>query len=116
MSEPVRRTLIVARMKDGSHDAVAGLFAASDATDLPQRVGVRSRTLFEFHGLYFHLIEADAEVRERVDEVRHDPMFVNLSTDLEPYISAYDPNRWRSPSDAMARSFYHWENPQRRRA
>lgn len=75
---------------------------------------MRIRTLFEFHGLYFHLIEADSGVRERVNEVRRDPMFVSLSADLEPFITPYDPKRWRSPSDAMARSFYHWENPQRR--
>ncbi|QLD28606.1 TcmI family type II polyketide cyclase [Micromonospora carbonacea subsp. aurantiaca] len=112
----MHRTLIVARLNDGAERTVADLFAASDATDLPQRIGVRSRTLFEFHGLYFHLIETDAEFRARVDEARRDPLFVNLSADLEPYVTPYDPQRWRSPVDAMARSFYHWDNPRRSQA
>lgn len=113
MSEAVHRTLIVARISDGAKNAVADLFARSDATDLPHQVGVRERTLFEFHGLYFHLIDADSDVRTGVEAIRDDPTFVKLSADLEPYISPYDPQQWRSPADAMARSFYHWENPQR---
>jgi hypothetical protein len=116
VSEPVQRTLIVARLQDGAERTVADLFAASDATDLPQRIGVRSRTLFQFHGLYFHLIETEADFRRRFDEARRDPAFVNLSADLEPYVTPYDPQRWRSPSDAMAKPFYHWKNPQRRSA
>jgi hypothetical protein len=107
----MRRTLIVARIKDGAEDAVADLFAASDATELPHRVGVRSRTLFRYHGLYFHLIEADAEVRPAVDRLREDPLFRRLSDDLDAHISPYDPKTWRSPADAMATSFYHWERP-----
>lgn len=110
----MKHTLIVARMNDGDERAVADLFAASDATELPQRVGVRSRTLFRFHGLYFHLIEADDEVRARVEDVRHDPEFRELSRKLDPFIRPYDPKTWRSPSDAMATAFYHWRNPEMR--
>lgn len=107
----MNRTLIVARMNNGAEQSVADLFAASDATELPGRVGVRSRTLFHFHGLYFHLIEADAEVRPAVDRLRDDPLFRGLSDDLDAHISPYDPRTWRSPADAMATSFYHWESP-----
>lgn len=106
----MHRTLIVARMAEGSGPAVAGLFAASDATALPARVGVRSRTLFRYQDLYFHLIEADGEVRPRVDELRADPLFRRLSDDLDAHITPYDPATWRSPADAMATSFYHWES------
>jgi hypothetical protein len=35
------------------------------------------------------------------------PAFKAVSDDLRPYIEAYDPN-WRSPRDAMASRFYHW--------
>lgn len=105
----MHRTLIVARMKDGAERAVADLFAASDETELPRRVGVRARTLFHFHGLYFHLIEADEAVRPAVDELRSDPLFRRLSDDLDAYIDPYDPKTWRSPADAMATPFYHWE-------
>jgi cyclase len=55
----MEKTLIVARMRPGSEQDIARIFAASDATELPRRIGVRSRTLFRFHDLYMHLIEAD---------------------------------------------------------
>jgi cyclase len=35
------------------------------------------------------------------------PSFRSVSEELQPYITAYDPN-WRSPQDAMARRFYEW--------
>lgn|SRR5690606_26435061 len=109
----MHRTLIVARMKDGAESAVARTFAASDATDLPQRIGVGARTLFAFHGLYFHLIEADSDIRPKVESLREDPAFVRLSRDLDAYITPYDPETWRSPADAMAVPFYQWVNPNR---
>jgi cyclase len=34
---------------------------------------------------------------------------VKVSVDLKPYIDAYDPATWRSPADAMATRFYHWD-------
>ncbi|EID56551.1 TcmI family type II polyketide cyclase [Saccharomonospora xinjiangensis] len=107
----MNRTLIVARMDEADSEAVAALFAESDAGPLPARVGVRARTLFRFHGLYFHLIEADGDVGTRVERVRSDPdvsEFRDLSAALDAYIRPFDPETWRSPSDAMATPFYHW--------
>lgn len=47
------RVLIVARMNESDMDAVTDVWAESDATELPALVGVRRRSLFHFHGLYF---------------------------------------------------------------
>lgn len=105
----MNRTLIVARMDEADSEAVATLFAESDAGPLPLRVGVRARTLFRFHGLYFHLIESDDDVGGRIDELRGDPGFRDLSAALGDYIRPYDPRGWRSPSDATATAFYRWE-------
>ncbi|GLZ42027.1 TcmI family type II polyketide cyclase [Actinokineospora sp. NBRC 105648] len=106
----MKHTLIVARIADGAERAVADIFAASDETELPGRIGVRSRTLFGFHGLYLHLITADDDVRSTVEHSRQDPLFRRVSEDLRPHIAPYDPRTWRSPADAMATPFYHWEN------
>jgi cyclase len=103
------RTLIVARMAPADHEAVAGIFAASDDTELPRKVGVRSRTLFRFHDLYMHLVEADRPVGPAVAELREDPLFRKIDAELSQYIRAYDPGTWRSPADAMATAFYHRE-------
>lgn len=106
----MEKTLIVARMVPGSEQDIAGVFAASDATELPRRIGVRSRTLFRFHDLYMHLIEAEQPLSARVDDQREDPLFRDVSKNLSPFVSAYDPDTWRAPSDAMATAFYRWQN------
>jgi cyclase len=106
----VHSVLIVARMEPHSSDAVAELFTEFDKTEMPHRMGTRRRQLFSFHGLYFHLQDFDSDHGgERVEEAKTDPRFVQISEDLKPYISAYDPATWRSPADAMASRFYAWE-------
>lgn len=103
-------TLIVARMDPGSGTDVARLFADFDATEMPHRMGTRRRQLFAYRGLYFHVQDFDsADGGERIERAKTDPRFVRISDDLKPFIAAYDPATWRSPADAMAARFYHWE-------
>jgi len=105
-------TLIVGRMNPESSLEVAQLFAAFDDTDMPQRMGTRRRELFSYNGLYFHLQDFQHnDGRERVSDARTDPLFIKISEDLKRYIGAYDPQTWKSPADAMAARFYHWQPP-----
>jgi cyclase len=105
------RTLIVARMNPSDEESVAQIFSESDAGELPHLVGVSRRELFAFHGLYFHLIEAENSIKAPLANVREHPLFVDVNTRLESYITAYDPATWQGPRDAMARSFYTWTAP-----
>jgi cyclase len=102
------RTLIVARLDPGPADAIAGIFAESDATDLPDLVGVTRRTLFRFHDLYFHLVEADREVTPNLYQVRSHPLYLDVQAKLAEHVRPYDP-AWAEPKDAMAVPFYAWE-------
>lgn len=103
-------TLIVARMDPDSSVDVAKLFAEFDAGDMPHRMGTRRRQLFLYRGLYFHLQDFDSDNGgELIEQAKTDPRFVRISDDLKPFIQAYDPATWRSPADAMATRFYHWE-------
>ncbi|MFI6008621.1 TcmI family type II polyketide cyclase [Streptomyces sp. NPDC051243] len=103
-------TLIVARMDPDSSVDVAKLFAEFDAGDMPHRMGTRRRQLFSYRGLYFHLQDFDSDNGgELIEQAKADPRFVRISDDLKPFIEAYDPATWRSPADAMATRFYHWE-------
>jgi cyclase len=104
----MKRTLIVARMDPGPPEAIAKLFAESDATELPDLVGVTRRTLFRFHDLYFHLVEADEDIQPSLYAVRSKPLYKNLSDQLQDHVKPYDPN-WKEPKDAMAIPFYEWE-------
>jgi cyclase len=103
----MHRTLIVARMDPDQAVAVADLFAESDATELPALIGVSRRTLFRFHGLYFHLVEADDDIAPNLYKARNHPLYESLSTRLAQHIRPYDPN-WKEPKDAMAEPFYIW--------
>jgi cyclase len=110
----VHRTLIVARMRRHSAPDVARVFAESDATELPHLLGVSRRTLFSFHDLYFHLVEADHDIRPNLNHARNHPRFQEVNTQLQEFIEPYDP-AWQEPKDAMAHQFYVWTTEQRRR-
>lgn len=102
-------TLIVARMQERDAGAVATIFADSDTTELPYLAGVRRRSLFQFQGLYFHLIEA-GEAGLDMEAIGEHPIFLDTSRRLAEFISAYDPQTWQGPRDAMANAFYTWES------
>jgi cyclase len=105
-------TLIVAKMQQESSAGVAKLFGEFDETDMPQRMGTRSRELFHYRGLYFHLQSFDeggTEGSEAIEQARTHPLFVGISAALRAYIDPYDPN-WKRPADAMATRFYSWRD------
>lgn len=105
----MHQTLIVARMDPATAPAVAEIFAESDATGLPELIGVTRRVLFSFHNLYFHLVQADEDITEPLYRARRHELFKDINIKLSRYISPYDPG-WREPKDAMASPFYVWEN------
>lgn len=103
-------TLIIGRMEPQSSADVARLFGAFDDTNMPYRMGTRRRELFNYRDLYLHLQDFDGENGgSNILEARSDPRFIKISADLKAYLWAYDPANWRSPADAMATCFYHWE-------
>jgi cyclase len=107
----IKRGAIVARIKPGSQEEVARIFAESDETDLPKITGVRHRSLFVLDDIYIHLVETDDEFAATVDKVRDHDLFVDISRKLDPYITPYNPETWRSPKDAQAIEFYSWDPP-----
>jgi hypothetical protein len=102
------RTLIVARLDETDRPAVADVFAESDATELPHLIGVKRRSLFWFHGLYFHLVEAEQSITPSLYQSRSHPLYQDVNLKLAKYMTPYDPS-WREPKDSMAQQFYRWE-------
>ncbi|MFI9639931.1 TcmI family type II polyketide cyclase [Micromonospora sp. NPDC051925] len=103
------RTVIVARIKPGAEPTVAQIFAESDAGPLPARMGVTGRWLYSIDDVYLHVLERTGEAFEGAVRQGHDqPAFAKIMDDLSPYISAYDPDTWGSPVDAVAQEFYRW--------
>jgi cyclase len=107
----MQSTLIIGRMEPQVSEDVARLFGAFDQTDMPHRMGTRRRELFNYRDLYIHMQDFDdgEQGGDHILEARSDPLFVQISADLKAYLQAYDPATWKSPADAMATRFYHWE-------
>ncbi len=73
-------------------------------------MGTRRRELFSYRDLYIHLQDFDGDTGgSNILEARSDPLFIQISADLKAHLWAYDPPNWRSPADAMATRFYHWQ-------
>jgi hypothetical protein len=104
------RTLIVARIRPGSESKVGRIFATSDSTDLPVELGVQERNLYSLHDIYVHVIDFSSSDGDSLAGARTLPGFRQISRDLAPYISPYDP-AWTQPQDAVAKRFYHWRAP-----
>ncbi len=105
----IKRGVIVAKIKPGSAEAVAEIFAESDKTDLPALAGVKHRSLFVLNDVYIHYVEMDEDFEQAVDQVRDHPLFKEISRKLDDHITPYDPETWRSPKDATAQEFYVWD-------
>jgi cyclase len=70
-------------------------------------IGVSRRTLFTFHDLYLHLVEADTEVSSSLYKARSHPLYRDINQRLTEFVYPYDP-AWAEPKDAMAQPFYVW--------
>ncbi|MGR7024722.1 TcmI family type II polyketide cyclase [Geodermatophilus sp. URMC 62] len=106
-------TVIVQRMKPGTEEAIARVFAESDAGGLPTETGVTGRWLYSMEDVFVHLLEQDrvkaAAVRENHESMR--PAFAKVMADLAPYVSPYNPETWQTPRDSVARVFHRWTAP-----
>jgi cyclase len=107
----IKRGVIVAKIKPGSEQKVAEIFAESDKSDLPKLVGCRHRSLYILGDLYVHYVETDSDFTGAVSNVRDHPLFKEISKKLEPYISPYKAD-WKDHRDATAVEFYSWDAPQ----
>jgi cyclase len=103
------QTMIVARIKPGAEPDVARIFGESDAGPLPAKMGVTGRWLYLLEDVYLHLLErTDASFGDAIRKNHDQPAFAKIMDDLSPFISAYNPDSWRSPEDAVAKVFYRW--------
>jgi cyclase len=104
-------TVIVQRMKPGSEEDIARVFTESDAGGLPVETGVTGRWLYSMEDVFVHLLEQDpvkgAEVRANHES--HRPAFAKIMQDLSPYVGPYDPEKWQTPRDSVARVFHRWQ-------
>ena len=102
MARRVRRGVIVAKIKPGSEEKVAEIFAESDNSELPALAGVTHRSLFVLEDVYIHYVEMEEDFTESVDQVRDHPLFKEISRRLDDHITPYNPETWRAQKYATA--------------
>lgn len=100
---------LMIRKIDPRHVAeVARIFQRHDReTDLPRRIGLRHRELFEYHGIYLHLVQSDEDFVERLYEARTDPAYREIDRQLAGYLLPYDP-AVPTFEDSHLKPFYTW--------
>lgn len=104
------RALMVRRWDPADRDHIAEIFREHDRTELPTRIGATRRTLFGFHDLYFHLIEAEDDFRDRLAAAVADQRFRTVDDQLAVLLRPYDPAA-PSMAQAQAQPFYDWRRP-----
>lgn len=103
------RLLIVSRILPGTEDQLARIFAESDAAGLPALTGVRHRSLYCLRDVVVHLMETDV-APDAVAAARTHPLHREVDERLAAHTTPYLPDQ-RSPDDALAGCFYHWDAP-----
>jgi hypothetical protein len=72
-------------------------------------MGASGRWLYSLDDVFLHLLERTGKSAGDDPRQHHDrPAFAKIMEDLSPFISAYSPDTWRSPEDAVAKEFYCW--------
>ena len=69
----MHQTMIIAKMAPADAEDVAAVFGRYDATSMPHEIGVRHRSLFQFHGIYVHLLPEHGVVPDVDGLGRHGP-------------------------------------------
>ncbi|MFE5857369.1 TcmI family type II polyketide cyclase [Streptomyces sp. NPDC056500] len=85
---------------------VSRLFAESDSTDFPHRMGTLRRQIYLWRGIYLHIQDfAEPDATNVISAVwtEGDPRFLQLVDDLTRVIPPYDPQ-----GNSLATRFYHW--------
>lgn len=107
----MQRVLFVDRMRPEDAPAVAEAWSAHDRTGLPEEIGLASRTLFRFHGLYVHLVESRPELEgdllDRIFAARTHPAFMEVRERLDAHLAPYS-SAFRTLKDTRAEEFYNW--------
>lgn len=101
------RALMIRKMRPESAAEVARHFNAHDQTELPYELGATRRTLFRYHDLYLHLIEATDGFPDRLFAAQQRAEFQTIDNPLSRLLIPYRDGEL-SMRQAQAEPFYEW--------
>lgn len=99
------RGIIVGKYAPGSEEKIAAAFARSDATELPHRLGVKSRHVWTQGEVYIHFIEGQISLPTVLKEHAQDPLFQEVKAELDQYVSLIYPDL-----PPHAKQIYEWQD------
>lgn len=104
------RMLMVRLMPDDAEGEISKAFSEHDASGVPEAIGAVHRSLYRYHGIYLHLIEAPHDIRPQLATHAGNPAFRQVDERLSQLLRPVDP---QAPSlrQAQARCFYEWNSP-----
>lgn len=103
--EAMYRGIIIGQYKRGSEENIAQAFERSDATELPQLIGVKSRHVWVQGDIYVHFVEAQSSLPTVMKEYAEHSLFTKVKAELDQYVSLIYPDL-----PAAARQIYEWRN------
>jgi cyclase len=104
----IHQALMIRRIDPRDVPEVARIFGQHDQeTDLPQRIGVQRRELYQYHGIYLHLVQSDFDFVQRLYQARTDPQFLHIDEQLRRYLHPYDATV-PTFEDSHLKPFYTW--------
>jgi cyclase len=104
----LNQTLMIRKFDPRHIPELRTIFERTDyETDLPRRIGVQRRDLFEFQGTCLHLVQCDQDFVQRLRETRDDPDWRQLDQGLRKYLAPTDPAK---SGMELLTPFYTWIN------
>lgn len=92
-SEPAYyRGIIVGTYEPGSEEKIAAAFKASDDSELPHLIGVKSRHVWVLGNTYVHFVESYTSLPAVLKEYANHPLFQEVKADLDQYVSLIYPD------------------------
>lgn len=104
---PLHQTLMIRKIAPANVAEVARIFTHADDTELPRRIGVRHRYLYEYKGICLHLVQSDEDFIKRLGEEKDAADFQELDQALRRHMTPYDPD---SRGIELLKPFYTWNS------
>lgn len=102
------RGLIIGRYTPNGEEAIAKAFAASDQTELPQHLKVKSRHIWVLGDIYVHFVEGQTALPTIIKDSHDERLFQEVKAAVDVYVKPLSPDL----NPGIAREIYRWINPQ----
>lgn len=103
------RGMIIGRLRPGAQkQEIIAAFQESDATELPQLIGIQTRSVFILGDIYVHLIESETPLEVVLTDMKDHALFVDIKQRLDRCVEPLSPDLY----PGIAEEIYFWSAAQ----